>query len=140
MQAIAERGIEVLVPPDGTMREGNRPGRENGFYETKRCKLKTTRGRRLQSADAAVLDRSRCATRNAGRAAYAARPAMPRPCRSRQASRRCRAPRPRALGMSARAQGYMATECFDGPHIPIYCHCVVVLSNRYPGQPRDSHS
>ena len=48
MQAIAERGIEVLVPPDGTMREGNRLGWENGFYETKRRKLKTTRGRRLQ--------------------------------------------------------------------------------------------
>jgi hypothetical protein len=54
MQAIAERGIKVLVPPDGTMREGNRPGWENSFYETKRCKLKTKRGRRLQSAEAAV--------------------------------------------------------------------------------------
>jgi transposase len=47
IQAIAERGIEVLVPPDGTMREGKRPGWEHGFYEKMRRKLKTKRGREL---------------------------------------------------------------------------------------------
>jgi hypothetical protein len=47
MQAISERGIEVLVPPDGNMREGKRPGRENGLYEQMRDKLSTERGRTL---------------------------------------------------------------------------------------------
>ena len=31
IQAIADRGIEVLVPPDGAMREGKRPGWEDGL-------------------------------------------------------------------------------------------------------------
>ena len=47
MQAITERGIEVLVPPDGNMREGKRPGWENGLYEQMRRKLTTERGRKL---------------------------------------------------------------------------------------------
>jgi transposase len=47
IQAIAERGIEVLVPPDGNMREGKRPGWESGFYELMRRKLSTERGRKL---------------------------------------------------------------------------------------------
>jgi hypothetical protein len=47
MQSIAERGIEVLVPPDGNMREGTRPGWENGLYERMREKLTSERGRRL---------------------------------------------------------------------------------------------
>jgi transposase len=47
MQAINERGIEVLVPPDGTMRDGKRPGWENGLYELMRRKLTTERGRKL---------------------------------------------------------------------------------------------
>jgi transposase len=47
MQSIADRGIEVLIPPDGTMREGKRPGWEHGFYEKMRRKLKTKRGRKL---------------------------------------------------------------------------------------------
>ena len=46
MQSIAERGIEVLIPPDGTMREGKRPGWEHGLYEKMRRKLKTKRGRK----------------------------------------------------------------------------------------------
>ena len=33
IQAITDRGIEVLIRPDGNMREGKRPGRENGFYQ-----------------------------------------------------------------------------------------------------------
>ena len=33
MQAISERGIEVLVPPDGNMREGKRRGWEDGVYQ-----------------------------------------------------------------------------------------------------------
>jgi hypothetical protein len=47
MQAITDRGIEVLVPPDGHMREGKRPGSENGLYELMRRKLSTERGRKL---------------------------------------------------------------------------------------------
>jgi hypothetical protein len=47
MQAIQDRGIEVLVPPDGNMREGKRPGWENGLYELMRRKLSTDRGREL---------------------------------------------------------------------------------------------
>src|SRR5205085_1251388 len=39
IQAIGERGVEVLIPPDGNMREGKRPGWENGFYEKMRRKL-----------------------------------------------------------------------------------------------------
>jgi hypothetical protein len=31
----------VLIPPDGTMREGKRPGWEHGFYEKMRRKLQT---------------------------------------------------------------------------------------------------
>ena len=42
-----DRGIEVLVPPDGAMREGNRPGWEDGLYEQMREKLKTAHGRTL---------------------------------------------------------------------------------------------
>ena len=47
IQAIADRGIEVLVPPDGAMREGNRPGWEDGLYQQMREKLKTAHGRTL---------------------------------------------------------------------------------------------
>ena len=47
IQAITDRGIEVLIPPDGTMREGKRPGWEHGFYEQMRCKLSNERGRKL---------------------------------------------------------------------------------------------
>jgi transposase len=47
MRAITERGIEVLIPPDGNMREGKRPGWENGLYELMRHKLSTERGRKL---------------------------------------------------------------------------------------------
>ncbi|MGB0098316.1 MAG: transposase, partial [Solirubrobacteraceae bacterium] len=47
IQAIADHGIEVLVPPDGAMRDGNRPGWEDGLYEQMRDKLKTARGRTL---------------------------------------------------------------------------------------------
>jgi hypothetical protein len=47
MQAIEQQGIEVLIPPDGTMREGKRPGWENGLYELMRQKLSSERGRRL---------------------------------------------------------------------------------------------
>jgi hypothetical protein len=36
MQTITQQGFEVLIPPDGTLREGNRPGWENGLYATMR--------------------------------------------------------------------------------------------------------
>src|SRR6476469_2066952 len=45
--AISEQGIEVLIPPDGNMREGKRPGLEHGLYERMREKLTSERGRRL---------------------------------------------------------------------------------------------
>jgi hypothetical protein len=47
IESIAERGIEVLVPPDGAARDGKRPGWENGVYERMREKLQTGRGRTL---------------------------------------------------------------------------------------------
>jgi len=47
MQQMAERGIEVLAPPDGNMREGTRPGWDREIYEQMRAKLKTDRGRKL---------------------------------------------------------------------------------------------
>ena len=47
IQAISERGIDVLIPPDGAMREGKRPGWEHGFYERMREKLSTENGRKL---------------------------------------------------------------------------------------------
>jgi hypothetical protein len=47
MQSITDRGIEVLVPPDGNMREGKRPGWESGLYQRMRDKLSTERGRKL---------------------------------------------------------------------------------------------
>ena len=40
-------GIEVLVPPDGTMRDGIRPGWEHGFFDVMRQKLLTDHGRQL---------------------------------------------------------------------------------------------
>ena len=47
MQTISDRGIEVLVPPDGNMREGKRRGWEEGVYQAMRDKLTTDRGREL---------------------------------------------------------------------------------------------
>jgi Transposase DDE domain len=47
IQSIAARGMEVLVPPDGTMRAGIRPGWEHGFFDVMRQKLLTDRGREL---------------------------------------------------------------------------------------------
>jgi hypothetical protein len=47
IESITKRGIEVLIPPDGNMREGKRPGWENGLYERMRRKLSTQRGRKL---------------------------------------------------------------------------------------------
>jgi Transposase DDE domain len=47
IEAIADRGIEVLVPPDGAAREDKRPGWENGLFEQMREKLRTDRGRAL---------------------------------------------------------------------------------------------
>jgi hypothetical protein len=47
IETITERGLDVLVPPDGGMRDGHRPGWEHGLYEKMRNKLKTERGRKL---------------------------------------------------------------------------------------------
>src|SRR5947199_165726 len=47
IQQATDRGIEVLIPPDGNMREGKRPGWEHSFYEAMREKLKSDRGRKL---------------------------------------------------------------------------------------------
>ena len=61
IEAITDRGIEVLVPPDGNMREGKRPGWEHGLYELMRRKLSTDRGsstRSARSASSRSTDRS----------------------------------------------------------------------------------
>jgi transposase len=47
MQSITEQGTEVLVPPDGNLREGKRRGWEEGVYQAMRDKLATDRGRKL---------------------------------------------------------------------------------------------
>ena len=47
MQNITGRGVDVLIPPDGTMREGNRPGWENGLYAQMRERLSTEDGKEL---------------------------------------------------------------------------------------------
>ncbi|MGI8712062.1 MAG: transposase, partial [Solirubrobacteraceae bacterium] len=47
IQAITERGIEVLVPPDGNQRAGIRPGWEGGPYQEMRDTLATDHGREL---------------------------------------------------------------------------------------------
>lgn len=47
MQAIEDAGIEVLVPPDGNMREGKRRGWEDGRFQAMRDTLTSDRGREL---------------------------------------------------------------------------------------------
>jgi transposase len=47
IEAITDRGLEVLIPPDGAMRDGHRPGWENGLYELMRKKLSTESGHEL---------------------------------------------------------------------------------------------
>lgn len=47
IEQITERGLEVLVPPDGGLRHGNRPGWEHQRYELMRQKLRTDPGRTL---------------------------------------------------------------------------------------------
>ena len=47
IQAINQRGVEVLIPPDGAMREGKRPGWEDGPYDAMRDKLSSEEGRKL---------------------------------------------------------------------------------------------
>jgi transposase len=47
LQAITDRGIEVLVPPNGNQRAGIRPGWEGGPYQAMRDVLGTDRGREV---------------------------------------------------------------------------------------------
>jgi Transposase DDE domain len=47
MQTISEQGFEVLVPPDGGLREGARPGWEDGLYALMRRVLSTDRGQQI---------------------------------------------------------------------------------------------
>ena len=47
MQQITAQGIEVLMPPDGNMREGKRPGWDRRVYEQMREKLFSERGRKI---------------------------------------------------------------------------------------------
>jgi hypothetical protein len=44
IEQVTDRGLDVLVPPDGAMRDGPRPGWENGFFDVMRRKLKTDDG------------------------------------------------------------------------------------------------
>lgn len=39
IEQVTDHGLDLLVPPDGAMREGNRPGWEHGLYEVMRRKL-----------------------------------------------------------------------------------------------------
>ena len=45
IESVTERGIEVLIPPDGRCATANGPRWENGLYELMRRKLSTERGR-----------------------------------------------------------------------------------------------
>jgi transposase len=45
MRQITDRGIQVLVPPDGGKRQGLRPGWEHGLYDQMRQTLATDTGR-----------------------------------------------------------------------------------------------
>ena len=45
IQALQDRGLQVLIPPDGTMRDGKRPGWEEGAYDLMRQRLSTPVGR-----------------------------------------------------------------------------------------------
>ena len=56
IESIADRGIEVLVPPDGAARDGKRPGWENGLYERMREKLASDRGRTLYALRQATIE------------------------------------------------------------------------------------
>lgn len=47
MKSIASKGIEVLAPPDGNMRDGTRPGWEGGAYQQMRDRLSGEQGREL---------------------------------------------------------------------------------------------
>ncbi len=47
IEQACERGLDVLVSPDGGLRDGNRPGWENGLYEVMRQRLKTETGHEL---------------------------------------------------------------------------------------------
>ena len=47
IEAVEQRGIEVLIPPESGVREGNRPGWENGLYQRMRDTLATERGHKL---------------------------------------------------------------------------------------------
>ena len=47
IESIQDRGIEVLVPPDGAARDGKPPGWENGPYERMREKLASEHGGKL---------------------------------------------------------------------------------------------
>lgn len=47
IERASERGLDVLVSPDGGLRDGNRPGWENGLYEVMRRRLKTAAGHEL---------------------------------------------------------------------------------------------
>jgi transposase len=47
IEAITQRGMEVLIPPESGVREGKRPGWDRAVYDQMRAKLTTDRGRTL---------------------------------------------------------------------------------------------
>ncbi len=57
MQAIEAQGIEVLAPPDGNMREGPRPGWDDGRYQQMREKLTSERGHKLYAQRKITMSR-----------------------------------------------------------------------------------
>jgi transposase len=82
MQAISERGIEVLVPPDGNMREGKRRGWEDGVYQAMRDKLSTDRGRELYAQRKITIERCSGRSNTTGRSTGSCDEADPPPCLS----------------------------------------------------------
>src|SRR5215213_1396410 len=47
IEAVVSDGMQVLVPPDGGLRKGTRPGWDGGFYDVMRRVLATPEGRSL---------------------------------------------------------------------------------------------
>jgi hypothetical protein len=56
MQRIADRGIEVLIPPDAGKRKGARPGWDGGLYTRMRELLSTDRGGELYAKRQGMIE------------------------------------------------------------------------------------
>ena len=56
MESVVSRGIEVLVPPDGGLRKGTRPGWNKGLYAFMRRVLATDQGQAIYRKRQATVE------------------------------------------------------------------------------------